>query len=597
MMRRSGVALAAQAGLVDVTMVAVDGTTMAGDASLSRNVDAGELRARFKQWAEQVEANDTVEDADDTTGPIEEMSDPESMRAWIREHLHGVDTSDSPADDPSATVSDDSAGGEGRVNVTEIVLDSDAPDGHEWRLLAEVPAARPGIFKRIKRLIGASVMVDGTQFGGATDANGGAGSYVITVNEEDPPVFAVEREALLAGRRARTVGVRLPSMPNSIRFQIITPAAPDGPSGPPAGAPVIIMRMRDTEVHDLLEVPGDFLEMWLFDVDWSEPAATLTRAADIGVADFDLTLCPDYVFGWDGCFAQPGTVQTLMALEEIMMHRLQYYRHETYESLIGNFVVDVDGMDHGGIRWFELRRESGGDWGLYQEGTYSLDGDNRWMGSIASDRDGNIALGHTVTSSTTYPSIRYTGRLPDDRPGIMTQPETSIVAGQGSSPMSRWGDYAAMSLDPSDDCTFWFTNEYVGGDRRWRTQIASFRFETCGCVEMPPPPSLEAQVNADNRIDLFWDDSSDGTVVEYRVERSRTAGGPYEVLDVVPDSSPGIAGGPGYSFQDTDVPPLTHTYQLAYVVLGVPGSMSCTPGTASGGTSSAQATIPSPVPP
>jgi transposase len=113
------VALAAQAGLVDVTMVAVDGTTMAGDASLSRNVDAGELRARFKQWAEQVEANDTVEDADDTTGPIEEMSDPESMRAWIREHLHGVDTSDSPADDPSATVSDDSAGGEGRVNVVD----------------------------------------------------------------------------------------------------------------------------------------------------------------------------------------------------------------------------------------------------------------------------------------------------------------------------------------------------------------------------------------------------------------------------------------------------------------------------------------------
>jgi hypothetical protein len=113
------VTLAAQAGLVDVTMVAVDGTTMAGDASLSRNVDVGELRARFKQWADQVEANDIVEDANDATGPIEEMSDRESMRAWIREHLHGADTSDSRADDASEMVSDTSDSGGGRVNMVD----------------------------------------------------------------------------------------------------------------------------------------------------------------------------------------------------------------------------------------------------------------------------------------------------------------------------------------------------------------------------------------------------------------------------------------------------------------------------------------------
>lgn len=385
----------------------------------------------------------------------------------------------------------------------------------------------------------------------ATDANGGAGSYIVTGNYDIPPVAFLNREAMLAGDAADVAVVRLPDRPNS-SLQATTPAEPDGPNGPPAGAPGIIMRLRDTEFHDLLEVPGDFLEMWLVDVDWEDPAnTTLTRAADIGVADFDASLCPDdHIYA---CFPQPGTATKLDALQEVVMHRLQYYRHETYESLIGNFVVDVDGMDHGGVRWFELRRESGGDWGLYQEGTYSLDGDNRWMASVASDQDGNIALGYSVTSGETYPSIRYTGRLSEDVPGFMTQPETSMVAGQYSRSSVRWGDYSAMSLDPSDDCTFWFTNEYAGEDLTWRTQIASFRFETCGCVEMPPPPALEAEVSADNRIDLSWDDSSDGTVVEYRVERSRVAGGPYEVLDVVPDSSPGIAGGPGYSFQDTDV--------------------------------------------
>jgi transposase len=107
------VAMAAEAGLVDVTMVAVDGTTMPGDASLSRNVDAGELRARFKQWAQQVEANDAVEDADDTTGPIEEMFDRDSMREWIRRRLEDTDSEDRQVNvtDPDSAIMPRKGGG------------------------------------------------------------------------------------------------------------------------------------------------------------------------------------------------------------------------------------------------------------------------------------------------------------------------------------------------------------------------------------------------------------------------------------------------------------------------------------------------------
>jgi hypothetical protein len=391
----------------------------------------------------------------------------------------------------------------------------------------------------------------------ATDANGGAGSYIITSNDIDPPIAALNRGAMLNGDRSVTQLFKLPPIPNIIRLHASTPADTDGPSAPPAGEPAIIMRLRDTEVHDQDEVPGDILEMWLLDVDWEDPDnTTLTQAANIDVADFDVTLCDDFAHGWEGCFPQPDTEDVLMALEEVIYHRLQYYRHETHESLVGNFVVDVDGTDHGGLRWFELRRETGGEWALRQEGTYSIDGDHRWMGSIAMDKNGNIALGYSVSSSTTYPSIRYTGRLADDTPGIMTQPEMEILDGaysQHADGWSRWGDYSAMVLDPSDDCTFWYTNEYLREDGFWITRISSFRFESCGCDETPPPPVLAATVSIPNQIDLFWEDSTTETIVEYLVQRSLVSGGPYETIVVVADASPGIAGGPGYSYDDTDV--------------------------------------------
>src|SRR5262249_16725253 len=142
-----------------------------------------------------------------------------------------------------------------------------------------------------------------------------------------------------------------------------------------------------------------------------------------------------------------------------------------------------------GIRWVELRRNAGtgavtvNDQGTYAPGAGSGTGRDVWMGSVAQDRAGDIALGFSASSTTLFPSILYAGRLPGDPAGQLAQGEATLQAGGGSQTSSadRWGDYSAMSVDPSDECTFWYTNEYyaTSGASNWLTQIGSFKFPSC----------------------------------------------------------------------------------------------------------------------
>ena len=134
------------------------------------------------------------------------------------------------------------------------------------------------------------------------------------------------------------------------------------------------------------------------------------------------------------------------------------------------------------MHWIELRN-TGSGWSLYQDGVYAPDADHRWMASAAMDDSGDIALGFSVSSSLTYPSIRYTGRLTADPLGSLPQGEASIIAGSGSQTHSaaRWGDYSMMALDPTDGCTFWYTQEYmaVTSSASWQTRVGSFKFPSC----------------------------------------------------------------------------------------------------------------------
>src|SRR5207302_3377149 len=147
-----------------------------------------------------------------------------------------------------------------------------------------------------------------------------------------------------------------------------------------------------------------------------------------------------------------------------------------------------------GVRWYELR-PAGGNLSIFQQGTYAPDSNYRWMGSIAMDQSGNMGLGFSVSGSSIHPQIHYTGRLATSPAGQMDQGEASIIDGAGSQTgtLSRWGDYSMMAVDPSDDCTFWYTTEYIpsNGAFNWKTRIASFKFPGCGT-----PPADDFAISA-----------------------------------------------------------------------------------------------------
>jgi len=211
-------------------------------------------------------------------------------------------------------------------------------------------------------------------------------------------------------------------------------------------------------------------------VNWVDiGASTLTGPTDIATADFDAELCG---FSRD-CIPQPGG-SLLDTLGQYTMYRLAYRNFGDHEALIINHTVDSNGASLAGIRWAELRDPFGTPT-VFQTGTYApADGLNRWMGSINQDAVGNIALGFSVSSATKFPAIHVTGRLSDDPPGVMTQGELEIQASTvAQSGSDRWGDYATMSLDETDECTFWFTTLYNGGGINWKTKITAFKFDNC----------------------------------------------------------------------------------------------------------------------
>ena len=190
--------------------------------------------------------------------------------------------------------------------------------------------------------------------------------------------------------------------------------------------------------------------------------------------------------GGGTCIPQPSTRQQLDSLADRLTYRLAYRNRAGVESLVVNHSVKVSGTKRAevdGVRWYELRNPNGTSGAsVFQQGTFSPDSTSRWMGSIAMDKVGNMALGYSASSGSVLPSIRYTGRVPTDPLGTM-QAENILLIGGGSQTgnLHRWGDYSAMSIDPGDDCTFFYTTEYLktSGSFNWSTRIASFKFPGC----------------------------------------------------------------------------------------------------------------------
>jgi hypothetical protein len=258
------------------------------------------------------------------------------------------------------------------------------------------------------------------------------------------------------------------------------PSDLDGTIPPPVGSSNYFMNFDD----DAWGYSPDQLQLWAFQVDWAVPAnSTFTNSTilDLTALGYPFaSVCNDFFRGQ--CITQPSPGEVLESLGDRLMHRLAYRNFGSHESLVVNHSVDVYGADHSGIRWYEIR-DPGGAPTLYQAGTYGPDSDHRWMGSIAMDHVGNIAVGYSVSSVDTYPSVRYAGRLAGDPLGELTQGEAELIAGAGSQifSSSRWGDYSSMSVDPQDDCTFWYTQEYYANTEAFdfKTRIGSFKFPSC----------------------------------------------------------------------------------------------------------------------
>lgn len=299
----------------------------------------------------------------------------------------------------------------------------------------------------------------------ATDSWAGAGAWVF------------ERDKMLSGDAARQVYFNLFNVNQN--FGGMLPADLDGPP-PPLGTPDYFAEVDDSSwigSHDALRI-------WEFHVDWTNTANSTfgisgNPNATLAVADFNI-LCTNT----RSCIPQRGTTVGLDAVADRLMHRLQYRNFGSYATLVTNHTVDA-GNGRAGVRWYELHQSSGA-WSIQQQGTYSgdpPDAENRWMGSAAMDKNGDIAIGYSVSSSTVYPSIRYAGRLAGDPPNTLPQGEATLISGGGSQTNlnSRWGDYSMLGIDPTDDCTFWYTQEYYPSTSSsgWHTRIGSFAFPAC----------------------------------------------------------------------------------------------------------------------
>lgn len=338
--------------------------------------------------------------------------------------------------------------------------------------------------------------------------------YYMSTHEFNPSsyvgsgVFAFERDKMLQGLPAQMVFFDLALVDSNFFGHL--PADLDGNTPPPAGSPNYF-----AEVDDSSEIgPSDAMRIWKFHVDWTTPSNSTYGLNGqpnfvLPVAAFSRPNCIVRTAG-PNCVPQPASPYILDTLGDRLMFRLAYRNFGTHESLVATHTVVSNGTTQQvSPRWYEVRDVSTTPT-IYQQGTLpaasGTDLKFRWMGSIAMDHVGNMALGYSTSSQVDFPSIAYSGRLATDPLGTFGQSETQMWAGGGSQDpflyvgvgIGRWGDYTHVSVDPADDCTFWYTNEYyptpVDPLTTWHTRIGSFKFPNCTSVT-PPPVQLTSVVS------------------------------------------------------------------------------------------------------
>jgi len=276
--------------------------------------------------------------------------------------------------------------------------------------------------------------------------------FTVDLSTQGTGVCVLDRAAMIAGEpTAQLIMFTTP-------YRDLLPSDADGATLPSSGSPAYMMCLETSS-----------LRIWEVAVDWETPSnSSMTYATSLYMDPYSES----------GRVSQPGTTTQLKTYAWRINYRMQYRNFGTHEVLLTNHTVNADGNGQAGVRWYEIRN-TGGGWNIFQQGTFApADGDGRWMGSMAMNGNGDIAVGYSVSGSSTYPSIRIAGQTAaNSGTGILDVDETSIFEGYASQPESpAWGHFTMMAVDPSDDETFWYTNEYSRGRFFWETQIASFTF-------------------------------------------------------------------------------------------------------------------------
>ncbi len=363
---------------------------------------------------------------------------------------------------------------------------------------------------------------------------------------------ALERRAMLTGAPATQ---QCFNDPDAFSLQ---PADVDGPTPPPAGSPNYVVGVSESA--------NDSLSMYRFAVDWDNPAnSRYTGPITIPVDPFTKACTGDALDGF--CVPQPGTAQVIDSMGPFTMYRLAYRNYGSHESLVVNHTVALDGnpglTSQTGIRWYELRAPGADAPVVYQQGTAQspVDGQFQFMASMAMDRQGNIGMGYSSSSTTLFPSINYIGRLAGDPLGTMPYAEGTIMAGGGSQTGSagRWGDYTNTSVDPLDDCTFWHTNEYMKATswNDWSTQIASFVMPGCtGSSSAPGAPASATAAHGLGQATVRWTPPTDNgnlPITGYTVTASPGGASCSTTVGVASDpltcTVVGLTNGTKYTFE------------------------------------------------
>jgi hypothetical protein len=247
----------------------------------------------------------------------------------------------------------------------------------------------------------------------------------------------------------------------------LLPSDLDGSTLPPAGEPNFFVNLADS-TH---------LNLFKFHADFKNPAnSTFTGPTLISVAAYS-EICARAITV--ACIPEPNPGEKVDGLSDRLMFRLAYRNFGDHESLVANHTVKGGAL--AGVRWYEIRDPNGSP-NVYQQATLVDPSTNFWLGSIAMDNAGNIFLGFSASSHSLFPSLYAVGHASTDPLGVMSGPLV-LFNGSGAqfSSFKRWGDYSSMSVDPTDDCTFWYTNEYYAttSSFNWRTRIAAFKFDSC----------------------------------------------------------------------------------------------------------------------